>query len=250
MTTQQAKQILLLYRPGTADWQDPEVAEAIALARQDPDLARWFQEHQAFQTAVRAKFREIDAPAQLKTLAQRAGSGASPFPLPTPHRVWWRASVWLAAAAVVVLLIGLNVLRMQQGPPDRFLNYEQMMVSTALRGYNMDYPTNDMRQLRLYFAAKGAPTDYQLGTGLSQLRLLGGAALTWRSHPVSMVCFDRPDKQKVWLFILDRSNLKDPPSAAPSETRISSLMTASWAQGDKVYIVAGPPEPGFTKKYL
>lgn len=249
MTIQEAKHILLLYRPGTADWQDPEVAEAITLARQDPDLARWFEEHQAFQATVRAKFRGIEAPAQIKTLAQLAGSAASPLPQPTPH-VWWRTPVWLATAAVVVLLIGSNALRLQTTRPDRFLNYEEMMVSTALRGYNMDYPTNDMRQLRLYLAAKGAPADYQLGTGLSQLRLLGGAALTWRSHPVSMVCFDRPDKQKVWLFILDRSNLKDPPSAAPSETRISTLMTASWSQGDKIYVVAGPPEPGFTKKYF
>ena len=250
MTTQQAKEILLLYRPGTADWQEPEVAEAIALARQDPDLTRWFEQHQAFQTAMRARFREIEAPEHLKNVVKLAGSGTSPRPLPVQQPVWWRAPVWLAAAAVVVLMIGLSVLKLQPTHPDRFVNYEQMMVSIALRGYNMDFATNDMRQLRFYFGTKGAPASYQVGTGLSQLRLLGGTALTWRSHPVSMVCFDRPDKQQVWLFILDRSDLKDPPPAVPAEARISTLMTASWTQGDKIYLVAGPPEPGFTQKYL
>jgi hypothetical protein len=42
VTREQAKHILLLYRPGTADWQDPDVAAAIDLARRDLDLAAWF----------------------------------------------------------------------------------------------------------------------------------------------------------------------------------------------------------------
>jgi hypothetical protein len=250
MTIQEAKEILLLYRPGTADWQDPEVAEAIALARQEPDLAHWFEEHQAFQTAVRAKFREIETPENLKNLVKLASSRVTPLPVPVQQPAWWQTPAWLAAAAVVVLLIGLNVLRLQPPHPDRLLNYERMMVSTALRGYNMDYATNDMRQLRLYLAAKGAPADYQVGPGLSHLRLLGGSALTWRTNPVAMVCFDRPDKQKVWLFIIDRSHVKDPPTAAPAETTISTLMTASWTEGGKIYMVAGPAEPGFVNKYL
>ncbi len=34
MTSQEAKKILALYRPGTADEHDPAFAEALALARQ------------------------------------------------------------------------------------------------------------------------------------------------------------------------------------------------------------------------
>ena len=38
MNRDEAKIILLLYRPGTADAGDPEVAEALTLAKNDPEL--------------------------------------------------------------------------------------------------------------------------------------------------------------------------------------------------------------------
>lgn len=257
MTSQEAKRILLLYRPGTADRQDPDIGLAMEQARRDPELGRWFEQHQAFQIALRSKFRSLEVPENLKALArsriaQEAVTGpvvaeVSPRVLIVP---WWRSLAWLTAAAALVLLLGLSALWLRPTRPDRFINYEQMMVSTALRGYNMDFPTNDMRQLRLYFEAKGAPADYRLAPRLSKLHLLGGAALTWRGNPVAMVCFDRPDKQKVWLFVMNRAAVKDPPAAAPAESTISSLMTATWTEGDKTYVLAGPPEPGFAGKYL
>jgi hypothetical protein len=63
----EAKAVLLLYRPGAADAADPPMTEALELARQDPELGRWFEEHRAFQKAMRAKFRQIEVPAHLKT---------------------------------------------------------------------------------------------------------------------------------------------------------------------------------------
>jgi len=62
----EAKTILLLYRPGTADANDPQIAGALELAKQDPELTRWLVEHCARQEAVRAGFRKITAPAGLK----------------------------------------------------------------------------------------------------------------------------------------------------------------------------------------
>ena len=67
MNSSEAKEVLLLYRPGTADAADPQIAEALELARRDPELGRWFEQHRAFQKAMRAKFRQIEVPAHLKT---------------------------------------------------------------------------------------------------------------------------------------------------------------------------------------
>ncbi len=66
MRREQAKQILLLYRPGSADAQDPQVARALDLASQDRELSCWFEEHCAFQERVRAKLRQIKVPKHLK----------------------------------------------------------------------------------------------------------------------------------------------------------------------------------------
>ena len=42
MNRQEAQEILLLYRPGRADEDNPELAAALDLVKHDPELAKWF----------------------------------------------------------------------------------------------------------------------------------------------------------------------------------------------------------------
>ena len=71
MNSSEAREILLLYRPGTGDAADPQMAEALERARQDPELGRWFENHRTFQKAMRAGFQQIEVPAHLNH-AQKA----------------------------------------------------------------------------------------------------------------------------------------------------------------------------------
>ena len=66
MNSAEAREVLLLYRPGTADAADPQIAEALELMARDAELKRWFEQHRAFQKVMRAKFRQIEVPAGLK----------------------------------------------------------------------------------------------------------------------------------------------------------------------------------------
>jgi uncharacterized membrane protein YbaN (DUF454 family) len=245
MTVSEAREILLLYRPGTADAEEASMLAALALARQDLELGQWFAQHCAFQAALRAKFRQLEIPAQLK---ERLLAG----PKVIRPAVWWQRPRWLAAAAAVALLIGLTGLWLRPSAPDRFANFQSRMVGTALREglYQMDVVTNDMRQVRQFLAAKGAPADYDVAPGLARLQLTGGGLLRWRSHPVAMVCFDRGDRQMLYLFVLDRAAVKDPPGATPQVTKVNQVLTASWTRGQKTYVLAGPEEPGFPDRYL
>ena len=54
----------------------------------------------------------------------------------------------------------------------------------------------------------------------------------------------------LFLFVLNRSAIKDPPPAAPRLAKVNALLTASWTQGDKAYVLAGPEEVNFLQKYL
>ena len=245
MTRDQAREILLLYRPGTADAEEPEVIQAMAVARGDPELARWFEQHAAFQSAMRAGFRQIPVPEYRKRELLAGRKIIRPV-------AWWQTPVWLAAAAAVLMLVaGLAVFWLRPGVPDRFADFQAMMVSKALNpAYAMDWTTNSMPALRQSLAHRGAPADYAVPRGLAGLPLTGGAALTWRTNPVSMVCFDRGDKQMVFLFVMNRSALKDPPPEKPLVGRVDALMTVSWVSGDKAYLLAGPEEANFLQKYL
>jgi len=243
MTTTQAKDMLLLYRPGTADAEDPQVVAAIALARRDPELARWFEQHCAFQNALRTKLRQIEVPAHLKAALLAQQNIVRP-------PIWWQRPAWLSAAAAVVLFLGVAAIWLKPANPNRFANFQARMVSTAVREYRMDLVTNDMRQLRQFIAGRGAPSGYQLTKGLEKLQLTGGGCLQWRSHPVAMVCFNRGDDQMLFLFVMKRSALKDPPSETPEVSKVTELQTVSWTQGEYTYVLAGPEEPQFLRKYL
>lgn len=74
--------------------------------------------------------------------------------------------------------------------------------------------------------------------------------MPWRNNPVAMVCFDRGDNQMLFLFIMKRSAVKDPPPESPRLAKVNELITASWTHGEETYVLAGPQEPEFAQKYL
>ncbi len=240
MTPSEAKQILELYRPGIDD-NDLQVREALSIAEQDAELRVWLEHHKQMQATLREKFRGIAVPSNLRTKILTKNKVLRPqFGSPR--------LLWIAAAASVVLLIGVAIF-WQPGGSNQFAEYQNRMVRGALREYRMDLLTNDLAQVRLSMASRGAPSEFSLPNGLSRLQVVGGGALKWRNNPVTMVCFDRGDKQMLFFFVLDRLAVKDAPAAKPRLTRISKLQTLSWSDGDKVYILAGPDEKNF-EKYL
>jgi hypothetical protein len=196
---------------------------------------------------MRARFHGIEVPAHRKARLLAAQSIVRPK---VPPKVWWRQPASWAAAAAVAVLIGLTLVWVKPRTPDHFSDYEARMVRAALREYRMDIVTNDMRQLRRFMAAKGAPADYVLPAGLGQLQLTGGGLLRWRGKPVAMVCFNRGDNQMLFLFILDQAAVKDPPPMVPKLSKVNKLLTASWTGDGKTYILAGPEEAAFVHKYL
>ena len=299
MTPSETRQTLLLYRSGKDAAADPQIAAALELARRDPELGRWFEQHCAEQAALRAKFQQISVPADLKarllagnrkfkvpepgtpgelrespspalsvTLSpsdgeKARGSGAEAIPSfsadqsPEPGdskilrpRFAWRQPVLWALAASVVLVCALAGLWLKPSGQDPLAQFQARMVGSALREYRMDLVTNDMRQVRQLMAKGGAPADYVVSPGLEKLQLTGGGLLRWQNHPVAMVCFDRGDNQMLFLFVLDRTALPNPPPATPRLAKVNQLMTASWTQGDKTYVLAGPEEADFARKYL
>jgi hypothetical protein len=56
------RQTLLLYWPVSADTGDPQIAEALAMAKLDSELARWLEAHCAWQVVIGEKLRQNPVP--------------------------------------------------------------------------------------------------------------------------------------------------------------------------------------------
>jgi hypothetical protein len=247
LNTQQAKEILLLFRSGSVDDGDPQMVEALRLAEQDQALGQWFEKHRAFQEQMRGKLRQLQPPAHLKAALLRERHIIRPA-------IWWQQPpVWLGtAAAAAVLVLAAIVVPMRSKTLNTLANFEGRMVSTALREYRMDLETDNMRQLREFIANRGAPADYEVTPGLSKLKLTGGGLLKWRNNPVAMVCFDRGDKQMLFLFVTRKAAVKNPPPGKPQVQvqKYADTLSVSWTSGANTYVLAGPDEPDFMRKYL
>jgi hypothetical protein len=252
MNHDDAKNILLLYRPGTADVADPQVVEALALVKQDAELARWFDAYCARQEVVRAKFRQIPVPAGLKEqiVSEQAARGKI---------IDWRRLPMLTAiaAAVVGLFVFIGPWLKSLQSDNNLAIYQNRMVGVALRTYVMDLTTNDPAQIRTYLERNHAPADYVLPAPLEKVAVTGCAIQSWQGMKVSMICFRTgkplsPGEQgDLWLFVVDRASVKNAPSAGPPQlARVNQLMTAVWAQGDKLYLLGTEGDEQTIRRYL
>jgi hypothetical protein len=244
--TEQAKVVLQHYRP-TVDAEDPQFTEAVALARRDPELARWLAEHCAGYDAMRRTLRQTPVPAGLREeiLQAYAASRAA---------AWWTRPTWVATlivAALVLNVIGYILYSYQPlvAPPHDFAAYLQAMTAVAAGDYKLAIETKAADELRRYLASQSSPTDYTLTPGLRALDLEGGLTLEWFGRKVSMICFNKGGKEPqgqeanedddVWFFVVSRDALPDEPtSETPRFARTNGLITASWSRGDNAYVLA------------
>jgi uncharacterized membrane protein YbaN (DUF454 family) len=244
MNNQQAKQTLVLYRPGAQSEPDEEMTAALAQTAKSPELDQWFVRQRAFNGVIQGRLRGLNPPADLKDriLAQR---------LPAKGIVWWRRPQMLALAASIVLLLALTGYWINPRPDNDFAAYRARMAKTALREYRMDMVSSDLQQIGTFLAQHGSPSDYALSPELKRLPGLGCALLKWQSQPVSMICFRKGQAERLWLFVTTQAALGHAPATPKAAfAQVGRLGTATWSQDGKTYLLAGIGNPQLLRKYL
>ncbi len=246
MDRSEAREILQLFRPGTKDAEDPQIAEALQFAQQDEELARWFAGHCSLYVTMRSRLKEIPVPADLQATILRAE--AERRGRIVDLRKW---ILPLAAAAMVLLLGGGSWLLFGQAGKDNFGDYREKMAKVPQRGYAMTMFSTNLNEIHAYLLNNQCP-DYVLTKPLTTMTGLGCATLEWRARKVSMVCLmDKATKKSLFLFAMDHGSLRNAPeSTEPKFEQVRELMTASWTVGDKVYILAAPGSESDLKRYL
>ncbi len=255
MNRNDAKQCLLIYRPGTRDADDPEIAAALRLLEKDPELSRWFEEHCARQNALRQKFQQLPVPAGLKEqiISEHAAAAKA---------VSWRQKiVGVVAAAAVVLLLGILafVLLPPAKPrpvPNTLANYLSQMADDALHSSSLNVMTNSA-QINSYLARNQAPADYVLPAGLRKFAIRGCAVEPWQNFRASMICFrtgiSLPPGQQgdLWLFVIDSADVQGASAiTGPQYAQVDGLTTATWTRNGKLYVLDTKRDKKTIQKFL
>jgi hypothetical protein len=254
MRRDEARIILLRYRPGTPDREEPEMREALALAQVDEELSRWLADNGTSQQLLRTTFKQIQAP---EGLLQQIISEQTAGRRAATNQQWLKCIRLVATITVVGVIGGAIWLAPRPQPDDTLAIFERQMSAYALRGYTMDLQTNDPEQIRAFLKQRRAPANYTLSQPLQKAALMGCAVEGWHSTKVSMICFivGKPlapgTPGNFWLFVADQASVKDAPSdSTPQISKVNQLVTATWAEKGKVYMLSTTADESVLREFL
>ncbi len=277
MDTARARALLQLHRPGPAGdpGNDPLVAEALALARRDPELARWLAAEQASDAAVSARLEAaLPVPAGLR---ERLLAAAPAVPAPARRAAtatvpWWWPALAGTAAAAVTFLATVNLRRpnvvvvpgpgptpvptvtpatvvLAAAPP--LEDFRSEMVAFIRLAPPLELETKDPDRMRDYLRRKGAPADVLVPAGLERLPGMGCRILRFRGRPVALLCFLRKNGVLTHLLVMDRAALPTPGTReAPVIAPEGEWLTAAWTQGEFTYLLCAKGDEELLQGYL
>ena len=255
MTTEQAKEILLLYRPGTGDADDLETAKALELAKHDRELHLWLDNQLAAHEKIRRQFAAIPVSEGLREqiISERPTESKRSFSF---ARVAAVCAVIVLGYFAVPFLAHQSENWWQEYEAMRFPSYSEGMVVKAINSYGMSLATGDLQQIRAYLAAHQRPADYSLPANLEKATATGCVAESWYGRPVAMICFRSPGKaadqgSDLWFFVIQSNYLRDAPQNPTPEFSVADgVPVASWSAGNQTYLLAYQGDVGQLKAML
>ena len=230
----EARLLFSAYRPGGKDADDPIFAAAIEAAKNDPALAQWLAEQQAFDEAVAGHLRTVEIPADLRAKIL-AGAAVS-----RRRARWAAARVW-AVAAALALFAGLAAL--WPGKADGLADWQKhglaVLGEIVAAREPFDLQHRDAAALTAWLRDHAVPQPAALPSTLEGKPTLGCKSIAWDGHKMSLVCFDLGGGVIVHLFTTDRAGLAHVPPDGPAHfARDGAWTVAMWNEGGKTLMLA------------
>jgi len=248
MDNREAQFVLSAYRPGGQDAASPQFTEALAQARRDPSLQRWFNESSAFDRAVTEKLCAVEAPAGLREGILVGGK--------VSHRSSWTKPLlkWsIAAALVLAAIAGSWVLRESARP--RLVGWQTNalgQISALVEGRaKFDTQSDNPGELVAWLHANRAAALQKLPEKLERLKSLGCKTFFWDGQPVSVICFQRENSGLIHLVTMKAAAPFNRASKnKPKFVQQGNWATATWCDGATVYMLALEGQGDQIRSYL
>jgi hypothetical protein len=249
MDNREAKFILSAYRPGGQDASDPGFADALEQARRDPILECWFSESIAFDAAITEKLRAAEVPPDLRKTILAGVKVSRPIHWSKPFVKWA-----IAAAVISMAILGSLIWREPRKLSGLagWQNQALDAVSSLVRNESsFDAQSHNAGELMAWLRANNAPAAQTLPQNLDKLESIGCKTLSWNGIPVSVICFMRRDGGLIHLVTMNASAASDRAIKRKANlVQRGSWSTATWREGDIIYMLALEGSPDQLRTYL
>jgi hypothetical protein len=112
------------------------------------------------------------------------------------------------------------------------------MVSFVRLAPPLDVATDNLDKITRWLTQNQA-LPVRVPERLAALSPAGCRVLVFRGESVALICFQRGNNRLAHLFVVDRKALpKMEPGQSPIISRTGEWMTACWAEGSEVYMIA------------
>jgi len=224
-----ARRILRTYRLGEAATPGSELAQALAAAEAEPQLAAWLEDQLRVDRALRARMRSVPPPAGLRDDILRGRPAVAPHWSPSRR-------ILLALAACLALLGGLGLWQVS-GPPASSGAFRDAMASMLSEGrYSLQARSSSLAELRRFLAGKGGAADAPVPPALEALESYGCQVLSWEGRKVTLICFTTPKLGIVHLVMADGA-MPGRDAGALAIASSGEWNTALWEREGRTYLL-------------
>lgn len=208
----------------------PEHAdESSAVLVSGETKARWKEALQTEPRLVEPSPAECDQPIARKP--REAGT-------PAIWRRSWNVIV-LAAATAVLLMVFLFGWARPIRPTAALADYRDEMVSFVKVEPNLEMRSSQLSAVMDWLGKSRAPARFAIPEKVQNMELAGCRVLRFHGRDVTLVCFHRENGKLLHLFVMDRAALPQLPAKERAKfSQQGEWMTAAWAEGEHVYLVA------------
>jgi hypothetical protein len=117
-------------------------------------------------------------------------------------------------------------------------------------GTSFDVQSRDASDLVDWLRVNHAPATQKLPDNLGKLTSIGCKAFSWDDKRVSVICFMRPDGGLIHFVTTTATSAAQVTNTEPRFVKQGQWVTATWREGDKIYMLALEGSPDQLRPYL